>query len=70
MKDPSQVKETLEKPQVKFGFDIDNTDLPFVPKLKSKPHGKTPLDLNILKAQENRESYFEGISNVIISLFF
>jgi hypothetical protein len=69
VKDPSlsHVKESLDKPQIKFNFDIDNSDLPFVPKLTKKPHGLVALDSNILRAQTSKESFFENIQNVIFA---
>lgn len=36
----------LSKPQLKFKDAIDNSNSSFVPKLRSKPHAKRPLDFD------------------------
>lgn len=45
-----------------FSDKIDNSaEYPFIPKIKVKHNAKVALDEDILRAQENKEKFFENI---------
>lgn len=59
-----EIKATQKPQALYFKTQPDNSaDRPFVPLLKSKPFGLTPLSLDILRAQQDSIGFFAGLSS-------
>lgn len=51
-------QNSLIKPQIYFNDKVDNSEYPFVPKLKEKYNQLEPKDLNLEQAQNDPQTFF------------
>lgn len=54
----------LSKPQLKFKDQIDNFNSPFVPKLRSKPNAKRPLDFDHAQSNNISDDMVEHLKSI------
>jgi exosome complex exonuclease RRP6 len=54
----------LSKPQLKFKDEIDNFNSPFVPKLRSKPNARRPLDFGHPESKDISDDMVEHLKSI------
>lgn len=66
-----QLKDDFPKPQIVYSIDDFDNDItvPFIPKLREKPHAKMPIDENVKFAQNDKTKFMKSINDVQLNFW-